>query len=169
MKILGMQSSTTLIKSLRERFFQAFLFEIIAVVLCSVVGAWLLGYSLAHMGALTVAISTVAMLWNMVFNALFDRLQNRMGFRRGVVARVLHAIGFEVGLLMAIVPMAAWWLDISLWRAFWLDIGVALFFLPYTFLYNLAYDTLRARWVQRRQSAAAAPSVATSAAPRPTR
>lgn len=168
MKIHGMQASTAPIKSLRERFFQALLFEAIAVVLCSVVGAWLLGYSLAHMGALTVAISTVAMLWNMAFNALFDRLQNRMGFRRGVVARVLHAIGFEVGLLMAIVPMAAWWLDISLWRAFWLDIGVALFFLPYTFFFNLAYDTLRARRVRQRQSPAA-PSVATSAAPHPTR
>lgn len=168
MKIPTMQPSSAPIKSLRERFFQAFLFEAIAVLLCSVVGAWLLGYSLAHMGALTLAISTVAMLWNMVFNAQFDRLQNRMGFRRGLAARVLHAIGFEVGLLMAIVPMAAWWLDISLWRAFWLDIGVALFFLPYTFLYNLAYDTLRARWVRQRQSAAA-PSVATSAAPRPTR
>lgn len=163
-----MQPSSAPIKSLRERFFQAFLFEAIAVLLCSVVGAWLLGYSLAHMGALTLAISTVAMLWNMVFNAQFDRLQNRMGFRRGLAARVLHAIGFEVGLLMAIVPMAAWWLDISLWRAFWLDIGVALFFLPYTFLYNLAYDTLRARWVRQRRNAAA-PSVATSAAPRPTR
>lgn len=168
MKIVAMQPSIAPIKSLRERFFQAFLFEAIAVLLCSVVGAWLLGYSLAHMGALTLAISTVAMLWNMVFNAQFDRLQNRMGFRRGLAARVLHAIGFEVGLLMAIVPMAAWWLDISLWRAFWLDIGVALFFLPYTFLYNLAYDTLRARWVRQRQNAAA-PSVATSAAPRPTR
>lgn len=168
MKIVVMQPSIAPIKSLRERFFQAFLFEAIAVLLCSVVGAWLLGYSLAHMGALTLAISTVAMLWNMVFNAQFDRLQNRMGFRRGLAARVLHAIGFEVGLLMAIVPMAAWWLDISLWRAFWLDIGVALFFLPYTFLYNLAYDTLRARWVRQRPSAAA-PSVATSAAPRPTR
>ena len=168
MKIRSMQASTAPIKSLRERFFQAFLFEAIAVVLCAVVGAWLLGYSLAHMGALTLAISTVAMFWNMVFNAQFDRLQNRMGFRRGVMARVLHAIGFEVGLLMAIVPMAAWWLDISLWRAFWLDIGVALFFLPYTFLYNLAYDTLRARWMRRRQNAAA-PSVATSVVPRPTR
>lgn len=163
-----MSSTTAPIKSLRERFFQALLFEAIAVVLCSVVGAWLLGYSLAHMGALTVAISTVAMLWNMAFNALFDRLQNRMGFHRGVVARVLHAIGFEIGLLLAIVPMAAWWLDISLWRAFWLDIGVALFFLPYTFLYNLAYDTLRARWMRRRQSAAAT-SAAISAAPHPTR
>ena len=157
---------TALDKGLAERFLQALLFEIIAIALCAGLGAWLLGYSLVHMGALTVMISTIAMLWNMLFNAGFDRLQARFRFKRGLLARAAHALGFEVGLLLAIVPLAAWWLGIGLWHAFWLDIGVALFFMPYTFAYNWIYDVLRARLVQRRLTAAAG---ITSAVPRPTR
>ncbi len=152
-------TSSVLKKSLAERFFQALLFEVIAVVLCAVVGAWLLGYSLVHMGALTIMISLCAMLWNMIFNALFDRAQARFGFKRGMAARAVHAVMFEVGLIAAVVPLAAWWLAIGLWEAFVLDIGIALFFLPYTFAYNWAYDTLRAR-IMRRRAERLAPATA---------
>ncbi|APW37828.1 hypothetical protein RD110_11975 [Rhodoferax koreense] len=150
------KNTDALHKSVKERFLQALLFEMIAVVLCAAAGAWLLGYSLVHMGALTVMISTIAMLWNMAFNALFDRAQLKFGFERGVVARVVQAGLFEIGLIIAIVPLAAWWLGISLWDAFVLDIGIALFFLPYTFAYNWVYDTLRARLMARRSASCAA-------------
>jgi uncharacterized membrane protein len=56
---------------------------------------------------------------------------------------------FEIGLILAVVPLAAWWLDIGLWEAFVLDIGIVLFFLPYTFVFNWTYDHVRARVVAR--------------------
>lgn len=140
-------------KSVRERFFHALAFELLAIAICAPLGAWLLGYSLAHIGLLTLMISLVAMTWNMIFNAIFDRAQRRLGFERTLVARALHAVLFEIGLLLAVVPLAAWWLDIGLWEAFVLDIGIALFFLPYTFLFNLAYDHLRARFVAKKMQA----------------
>ena len=43
------------------------------------------------------------------------------------------------------VPVVAWWLQVSYWQALWLDIGVLLFFLPYTWLFNWLYDHARAR------------------------
>jgi uncharacterized membrane protein len=89
------------------------------------------------------------MLWNMLFNALFDRLQLRLGFSRTLAVRAGHAVVFEIGLVLAVVPLAAWWLGISLWQAFLLDIGIVLFFLPYTFVYNLTYDNLRVRVMNR--------------------
>ena len=137
-------------KSVRERFFHALAFELLAIAICAPLGAWLLGYSLAHIGLLTLMISLVAMTWNMIFNAIFDRGQRRLGFERTLVARALHAVLFEIGLLLAVAPLAAWWLKIGLWEAFVLDIGIALFFLPYTFLFNLAYDHLRARFVAKK-------------------
>ena len=150
----------TLEKSITERFCHALLFEVLAIAICAPLGAWLLGYPLAHMGVLTLMVSLVAMVWNMLFNALFDQAQRRMGFQRNVAARAVHAVLFEVGLILAVVPLAAWWLDISLWRALVLDIGIALFFLPYTFAFNWLYDnlsdSLRARLVARRQAAALA-------------
>ncbi|MNO10309.1 Bacterial Transmembrane Pair family protein [compost metagenome] len=45
------------------------------------------------------------------------------------------------------LPLAAWMLNISLLQAFMVEIGFFLFFLPYSVIYNWAYDTLRARWV----------------------
>ena len=137
-------------KSVNERFFQAFMFEAVAIAICAPLGAWLLGYPLAYIGWLTLMISLIAMGWNMLFNLLFDRAQRRMGFERKVLARVTHAVLFEIGLLLAIVPLAAWWLGIGLWQAFVLDIGIALFFLPYTFFFNWTYDVLRARFIARK-------------------
>ncbi|KPY33323.1 Uncharacterized protein ALO52_04159 [Pseudomonas syringae pv. primulae] len=111
-----------------------------------------MNHSLAMMGAMTVMISTVAMLWNMVYNALFDRLRARFGFAMSLMTRALHALGFEGGLILAVVPLAAWWLSISLLEAFVLDIGLLLMFLPYTMLFNWAYDKVRERVMQRRLS-----------------
>lgn len=50
---------------------------------------------------------------------------------------------------MLLVPLGAAWLGVSLLEALMLDIGLMLFFLPYTFCFNLAYDLLRARWAGR--------------------
>lgn len=141
-------------KSIKERFLHSLAFEVIAISICAPLGAWLLGYSLAHIGALTLMISLVAMIWNMVFNTLFDRAQRRIGFERTMVARGVHALMFEIGLLVVVVPLAAWWLGIGLWEAFMLDIGIALFFLPYTFIFNWSYDHVRALVVARRQAEA---------------
>jgi uncharacterized membrane protein len=136
-------------KSLKERALHALLFELIGVLMFAPGLAWVLGQSIGKMGAMTVMISTVAMLWNMVFNALFDRLRARVGFAMSLKVRALHAISFEVGLVFMVVPMVAWWLSISLLEAFVLDIGLLLLFLPYTMLFNLAYDRLRERLLAR--------------------
>ncbi|KPX92778.1 Uncharacterized protein ALO49_04835 [Pseudomonas savastanoi pv. retacarpa] len=146
------QHASVASKTLRERALHASLFEIGGVILVAPLLAWLMNHSLAMMGAMTVMISTIAMLWNMLYNALFDRLRNRYGFAMSLTTRVLHATGFEAGLILAVVPLAAWWLTISLMEAFWLDIGLLLMFLPYTMLFNWAYDALRERVVQRRMA-----------------
>ena len=132
-------------KSIKERALHALLFEIIGVLLFAPLLAWLMGHSLAKMGAMTVMISTVAMLWNMLFNAMFDNLRRKLGFKLSIGARIGHALLFEGGLILVIVPLAAWWLSISLLEAFWLDIGLLLLFLPYTLVFNLLYDKARER------------------------
>lgn len=130
-----------------ERLFHAVAFEAIAIVLCVPAIAWAMSTPVAETSALTIAISLIATGWNMLFNALFDRLQKRWRFERTPVVRIVHAAVFEAGLVCACVPLAAWWLGISLWAALLLDAALLLFFLPYGVAYNWAYDTLRARWV----------------------
>ena len=133
-------------KSLAERVGHALAFEVIALLICAPLFSWLMGTTMAAMGSLTLAISLIAMAWNVVYNIGFDRLQRRLGFSRTLAVRVLHAAVFELGLILVAVPLAAVWLDITLWRAFVLDAGLLLFFLPYTLVFNWAYDSLRERW-----------------------
>jgi uncharacterized membrane protein len=85
------------------------------------------------------------MLLNYVFNLVFDIALVRTGRPvnvRPVWMRVLHAILFEASLLILTVPLVAWWLDMTLWTAFLTDIGFALFFLIYAFIYNWVYDVV---------------------------
>ena len=131
-------------KSFTERCFQALGFEALAILICAPVGAWLLDTSLTDTGVLTAIISLVAMSWNIVFNIGFDKLQRRLGFERTMLVRAAHALAFETGLLLIVVPIAAWWLKIGLLQALLVDFGLAMFFLPYTFVFNLVYDKVRA-------------------------
>lgn len=137
-------------KSLTERIFQAVAFELLAVSICTPLLSWIMDKPMVDMGLVTLAIGLLALGWNVLFNGLFDRLLKRLELEHNARTRVLHALLFEGGLVAFCVPLIAWWLDISLLQAFLLDIGVLLFFLPYTYLYHWAYDVLRGKWLQTR-------------------
>ncbi|WP_312242098.1 multidrug/biocide efflux PACE transporter [Pantoea sp.] len=132
-------------RSLKERFFHAAGFETLAILIVSPLAAWAMHKPLFQMGALAIALSTVALLWNMIYNAGFDRLFP-LG-RRGLGLRLLHALGFEGGFIVIGLPIAAGMLNISLWQAFVLEFAFFLFFLPYTVAYNWGWDKLRHRWL----------------------
>jgi len=38
--------------------------------------------------------------------------------------------------------LGAWWLDVSLWQALVMDLGLVVFFLVYTFVFNWAFDAV---------------------------
>lgn len=134
-------------RTFAERILHAVGFEVIAIAICAPLAAWIMDKPLFQMGALAIMLSTVAMVWNIIYNAGFDKIIP-MGQKRRLPLRVAHALGFEGGFILIGLPLAAWMLDISLLQAFMVEIGFFLFFLPYTVIYNWAYDTLRARWKQ---------------------
>ncbi|MCA4962474.1 multidrug/biocide efflux PACE transporter [Pseudomonas sp. Y24-6] len=137
-------------KSITERVFQAVGFELLAIVICTPLLAWVMDKPMLDMGVVTMAIAALALAWNVLFNGMFDRLLTRLAIVRTAWVRVVHALLFEGGLVALGVPLIAWWLDISLWQAFVLDIGVLLFFLPYTYVYHWVYDVIRERVLLRR-------------------
>ena len=130
-------------KSITERVFQALGFEGLALLICTPLLMWVTGRPALEMGAVTLGISLLALSWNVIFNSLFDRLKTRLQLVNGGWTRVLHALLFEGGLILMAVPMIAALMKISLLEAFILDIGVLLFFLPYTYVYHWGYDVLR--------------------------
>ena len=117
-------------RSLKERFLHALGFETLAILTVSPLAAWAMDKPLFEMGALALMLSTVAMLWNMIYNTIFDRLCPPGQIHRGLLIRVLHALLFEGGFILIGLPIAAWMLGISLWQAFLLEVAFFPFSCP---------------------------------------
>ena len=137
-------------RSLYERIFQVLLFEALAVGIFSPVLSWIIDKPVGETTALTIAISITAMMWGLAFNSFFGILISHASNKVQKWKRVIHALGFETGLVLIAVPLSAWWLQMTLVEALLMDLGLLLVFLPYTFCFYWAYDTLRQRLVKAR-------------------
>ena len=81
--------------------------------------------------------STLAIVWNLTFNHLFEQGEARQSVKgRSVMRRVVHALGFEGGLAMVLIPLMAWWFGVTLWEATVMEAGLLVFFLVYTYVFN---------------------------------
>lgn len=138
-------------RGVKERIFHAVLFEVLGILFATPLAMWMTKKPALSMAALSAVISGMAMLWNMIFNWIFDMLQRRYHFRRNLWVRALHACCFEIGLIIMVVPLVAWWVNTTLWHALVVDIGLVLFFLPYSFFYNLIYDNIRLKLMKGQQ------------------
>ncbi|MGY8526119.1 PACE efflux transporter [Paracidovorax citrulli] len=117
-------------------------FELIGLVIFAPLGSLVFGYELHQMGIIAAVASLIAALWNYVYNLMFDRAMVRITgqVRKSTRVRVLHALLFELGLLVVFLPMVAWYLKISLLDALIMDLAVAAFYVVYAFVYNWLYD-----------------------------
>ena len=130
-------------QGIKRKVIYATLFELIAIALTSSVLMLLAGHDAGHASVAAAASSAIALLWNLIYNTLFEAWEARQAARgRSWMRRAAHAAGFEGGLVVLLVPLFAWWLEISLWQAFVLDLGLVLFFMVYTFLFSLAFDRI---------------------------
>lgn len=90
---------------------------------------------------MAVAASTTAMLWNYVWTTLFESWEKRqVSQTRTLKRRIVHAIGFEGGLVVLLLPVVAWLLKVSLLEALVLETGLLVFFLVYTFVFAWLFD-----------------------------
>jgi len=128
-------------QGLRRRVIYLSLYEVIAILLSSVLLASLSGFGMTLAGVLAVAASAVAIAWNFVFNLLFEAWEARQTVRgRSVRRRIAHALGFEIGLLIFLVPLIAWWFGIGWWQALTMNAALMVFFLVYTYVFNWTFD-----------------------------
>jgi uncharacterized membrane protein len=125
-----------------DRIRQTIGFEVIGFLLFVPLAHWAFGFSVQDLGVLAVTMSVIAAVWNYVYNLGFDHLLARWKKRvkKNTLERIVHAFGFEGGLLFVSLPLVAWWLNIGLWEAFIMDLGFATFYLVYAFVYNWVYD-----------------------------
>ncbi|MBL0371081.1 PACE efflux transporter [Rhizobium sp. KVB221] len=125
-----------------DRIRHAVSFEIIGLALITPLGAWAFGLPAADIGVVGLVGATIATLWNYIYNLGFDHaLRHFSGTtEKTLPTRVVHAVLFEGGLLVVLMPLIAWYLQISLMEAFVMDVAFAAFYLVYAFAFNWGYD-----------------------------
>ena len=126
---------------MRRRVVYVSIYELIAIAVATLRLAQFSSHGVAHAGVMAVVSSGIAVAWNFIFNTLFERWEARQAVRgRSLRRRVAHAVGFEGGLVFTLVPLFAWWFEITLWQALVMDLGLVVFFLCYTFVFNWGFD-----------------------------
>lgn len=124
-----------------RKIVQAVLYEAGGVVFVAPALSLAYGQGLAYSTALSLAISAVALTWNMLFNLAFEHWEARQQCRsRTLGRRIVHAFGFEGGLTIILVPLIAQWLHISWWTALVTDVALFVFFFFYAFVFQWAFD-----------------------------
>ncbi|MDI7861925.1 PACE efflux transporter [Rhizobiaceae bacterium n13] len=129
-------------RSVIDRFRHAISFEIIGLVLITPLGALAFDMPMYEIGVVGLVSATIATAWNFAYNYLFDLVLRRIAgtTAKSGLARIYHAILFEVGLLATLMPFIAWYLGVSLWQALVMDISFAIFYMFYALAFNWAYD-----------------------------
>lgn len=131
-------------RTTKDRIRHAVSFEILALFIVTPLGAWAFGIPLHDIGVVAIVSATIATVWNYVFNLLFDHAMLRFvkNVHKTPTMRIVHAVLFEAGLLVILMPFIAWYLKVTLIQAFLMDISFALFFLVYAFVFNWLYDLI---------------------------
>lgn len=125
----------------KRKVVQALLYELVGALFVSPVIAFAFDETMIYSGTLALLLSLVALSWNMLFNSLFEYWEARQKRRtRTLGRRLLHSLGFEGGLALMLVPLMAWWLDISWLQALLADLGLLLFFFFYAFAFQWVFD-----------------------------
>ncbi len=130
-------------QGVKRRVVYVGLYELIAIILSAILLKLISSADTGDSLGIAVAASAIAILWNLAFNYGFEfweKHSQRKG--RSIGVRILHALGFEGGLVIFLVPVIAWWLDVSFMEALILDLGLLVFFLVYTFIFNWAFDVV---------------------------
>lgn len=131
-------------RTTKDRIRQAVSFELIGLVMATPLASFTFELPIKDTGVLVIIGATLATVWNYLFNLFFDLgLKRCRGTTRKTwPLRVVHAISFESGLMLAFLPIVAWTLEIGLTDALTLDIAFILFYMVYAFIFTWAYDTV---------------------------
>lgn len=124
-----------------RRVVQAVLYEVFAIAFVGPVLSVAFDKPATSTLGLAFVLSSIALAWNYVFNAIFERWESRQSVRgRSFTRRLAHGIGFEGGLVVLLVPVMAFWLDISFFNAFLANLGLLAFFFVYAIAFTWAFD-----------------------------
>jgi len=128
-------------QGISRKITQAGLYELISVAFVAPALSLAYDEGAAFSMALSVLISTIALVWNMLFNLLFEYWEVRQPSRtRTWQRRLLHSFGFEGGLTVILLPVIAYALGIGLLAALLTNLALFAFFFFYALVFQWAFD-----------------------------
>ena len=119
------------------------LFEVFALIMMAGLATYITGNGAGEMAGLALAMSLIAMAWNYVYNYGYDKTFGADRTKRTKKTRVLHGLGFELGLMTVTLPVLMWVLKLDFLTVLIMDIGLVIFFVLYAIGFNWAYDSVR--------------------------
>lgn len=118
-------------------------YEALGLTAGTIVMTLLTGSPPTTTGPMAIMITGIAAVWNMAFNYLFESWERRRRDRtRTTYRRILHAVAFQLTLVCLLIPLIAWWLEITLVQAFLLDLVFIVYVPFFTFAYNWVFDRI---------------------------
>lgn len=129
----------------KRRIIHALSYEMILLVMIALALSFIFNMPMEVTGSLGIAMAITSVIWNMIFNHFFEKFEVKHQLKRTIKVRIVHAIGFEGGLMLATIPMVAYAMQISLWQAIMLDFSLTLCILVYTFIFQWCYDWIEIR------------------------
>ncbi|MEZ8256322.1 PACE efflux transporter [Vibrio cyclitrophicus] len=127
----------------KERMLHMVLFELAALILMAGLATYITGDDAGKMAGLALAMSLIAMAWNYVYNYGYDKVFGADRSKRTKKTRVLHGLGFELGLMTVTLPVLMWVLQLNFLTVLIMDIGLVVFFVLYAIGFNWVYDSVR--------------------------
>lgn len=124
-----------------RRILQAILYEVFGIAFVGPIISLMFEKPLASTFGLAFVLSSIALCWNYLFNLIFERWEARQSVKgRSFARRLAHGMGFELGLAFMLVPVVAFWLNISALDALITDLGLLMFFFVYAVVFTWVFD-----------------------------
>lgn len=126
----------------KRRIIHALSYEIILLIIIALALSFIFQMPMEVTGTLGIAMAVTSVIWNMIFNHFFEKFEAKRHLKRTVGVRILHAIGFEGGLMLVTIPMVAYAMNMSIGQAILLDLSMTSCILVYTFIFQWCYDQI---------------------------
>ena len=146
----------------KRRIVYVVMFEVLGILVASSVLGMLSGASAATSGLLGVMISTTARR-QFLYNLGFEAWERRRAETTRTVGRRVVRDRIQVALVTFLIPLIAWWLDVSLLQAFLYDAVLIVFFPIFTFVQLGVRQRVRAARCGHAQGGAGAGRVVSPA------
>ena len=127
----------------RRKIIYAICFETLGIAVASLGLMAMSDASATKSLVLSALTASIALIWSFGYNTLFEAWEARQPRKtRSPRRRAAHALMFEIGLVVLMAPVMAWWLGVGLVQALAYEAGLIALFIAYTYVFTLGFDRL---------------------------